>query len=114
MNHIPMASKQNKEKLSLYTSKSVHQKKSIKSTSKFTAELYGILEAISHSANVAKENILIATDSKSSIQVIRKVYSRNPKVQKIHRAIRKKITKYSPYFWYLAILESMEMRVQIN
>ena len=58
------------------------------STSIFTAELYGILEAINYSANVAEENILIATDSKSSIQAIRKLYPRNPIVQKIQKAIR--------------------------
>ena len=58
------------------------------STSKFTADLYGIPEAINYSANVAEENILIATGSKSSIQAIRKLYPRNPIFQKIQKAIR--------------------------
>ena len=48
------------------------------STSIFTVEVYGTLEAMNYSANVAEENILIATDSKSSTQAMRKLYPRNP------------------------------------
>ena len=59
------------------------------STSIFTAKIYGILEAINYSANVAeKKNTLIAIDPKSSIQTIRKLYVRNPIVQKIRKTIR--------------------------
>ena len=38
------------------------------STSIFTAELFGILEAINYKSNVAEVNILIATDTKSLMQ----------------------------------------------
>ena len=48
------------------------------STSIFPVELYGILEVIKYSANIAEENILIGRDSKSSTQTIRKLYQKNP------------------------------------
>ena len=40
------------------------------STSIFTSELYGNLEVINYNANETKENITIATESKSLIQEI--------------------------------------------
>ena len=83
-----MAPKQNKEWLSFFTAKiAVHQKIS-NSTSMFTAELYGVLEAVNYSANATKENILRATDSKSSIPAIQKLHPRKPIVQKIQKVIR--------------------------
>ena len=47
LNYIPMTPMQNKEKFSLFTAKiSAQQKEYQNCTSIFTAELYGILEAI--------------------------------------------------------------------
>ena len=51
-------------------------------TSIFTAEHYIILEAIIYSENEAEESVLTATDSKSSIRSIRKLYPKNPIVKK--------------------------------
>ena len=57
-------------------------------TSIFTVELYGIVQAISYSANVAEENVIIAaTYYKSSIQAIWKLYPWNQIVQQLQIAI---------------------------
>ena len=47
-------------------------------TSILTTQLYRFLDTIKYSINVAEENIFIATVSNSSIQAIRKLYSRYP------------------------------------
>ena len=61
----------------------------------FTAELYGFQEAINYSINAAQENILLATDSKSSIQAIRRRYPINQRIQKIQKAVRNSNKKSS-------------------
>ena len=96
----------------LYSEKFSSSKRVSNSTSIFTSELYGFLEAINYSANVAEEIILMATDSTSSIQAKRKLYPRNPMVQTIQKAIRNNKKKYSPYNGNLATSDSMEMRVK--
>ena len=84
------------------------------STSIFTAELYGFLETINYSTNVAKENIRTATDSRSSINTIRKLYPRSkPIVQKIQKTVRIR-NKIFTHVCFHAISESMETRVHIN
>jgi len=77
-----MAPKQN-----IYSENFSTPKKVSNSTSIFTAELYGILEAINYSANLAEENILIVTDAKSSIQAIQKLPKKpnSPKNTKCNR-----------------------------
>ena len=45
------------------------------------------VEAINFSANVAEENVLLATNSINSLQAIRKLYPNSPIVQKIEKAI---------------------------
>ena len=69
----------------VYIKKFQYIKKCIKLYLNFTAEIYGILQAMNYHANVAEENISIATDSKSSWQAIRTLYSRNHLVQKIKK-----------------------------
>ena len=54
----------------------------------FTAELYGLLEAINYSNNVTEESIILITDSQSSIQAITNLYPQNPIVQKIQKAVK--------------------------
>merc|ERR1712082_195690 len=54
----------------------------------FTAELTAILEALKHSQNINRNCVSIITDSKSSIQAIRKLYPQNPIIIKIQDIIK--------------------------
>ena len=53
-------------------------------TSVFTAELFAIYKAINHCKSLVPSNFLICTDSLSSLQSIKNIYSKHPLVQKIH------------------------------
>jgi len=57
-------------------------------TSVLTAESYGVVEAINYGATVPAENILIVTDSRCSIQAIKKLYPTNSMVQKFQNNLR--------------------------
>ena len=54
----------------------------------FTAELTAILEALKHSRSINNSSISIITDSKSSIQAIRKLYPQNPIIIQIQDLIK--------------------------
>lgn len=53
----------------------------------FTAELYGLLEAVKYAKTRSSEQLALITDSRSSIQAIIKPFSRNVLVQKIQAEI---------------------------
>jgi len=57
-------------------------------TSIFTPELYGMIEAINYGANIPEQDILILTDSRSSIQAKEKSYPTNTLVREIQNNIR--------------------------
>ena len=54
----------------------------------FTAELKAILDAVKCANNTDHPKIVIITDSRSSIQTITNIYTRNPLKQEIQDAIR--------------------------
>ena len=64
-------------------------------TSIFTAELYGILEAIKYGEDVPEENVLLVTDSRSSIQAVQKLFSTNQLVQKIQNIVGSSVKNYT-------------------
>ena len=47
-----------------------------------TAEMCGILEANKYGVDLPEEHLVLVTDSKSSIQAVRKLYSTNAVVHK--------------------------------
>ena len=89
INSLPMAPKPEKGVAYFVYSENFSTSKIVSNrTSIFTAELYGILEAINCRASVAEANIHITTDSKTSVQAIRKLCLRNQVDQKTHKAFR--------------------------